>query len=545
MLTNLKKDDRSRFYLTAERVLWSDKAENTEILTESGDGHASLSDGKTCHIMSGGGVMLDFGREIAGRVNIIFQGCSGKMNGKIRVRFGESAMEAMSDIGFKNATNDHAIRDTVLAVPALGCVELGASGFRFVRIDVCEDTQSVDIKEAYGVLECRDLEYKGSFESNDELLNKIWQTGAYTVHLNMQDYLLDGIKRDRLVWIGDMHPETSTVQTVFGYDKCVSDSLDHIKNQTKPTEWMNTIPTYSMWWIKIHRDWYFQNGNLEYLKEQEEYISALLEHIFGFINADGTNSIENRFIDWPSESDAVAKDAGMHAMIIITIRAGQEIFEILGNPDMQEKCRKNLEILAKYKPDCGGYKQAAGLLCMANPEAAKELNEKVLSQNPYKGLSTFLGYYTLQARAMAGDIDGALDICRTYWGKMLELGATTFWEDFNLDWAENCTKLDEFVTDGKKDIHGDFGGYCYEGYRHSLCHGWASGPTAFLSQYVLGVKILEPGCKKVKLSPQLGQLDYVKGTYPTPYGIIEIEHKRDGENIITKVKAPAEVEIEK
>ena len=32
----------------------------------------------------------------------------------------------------------------------------------------------------------------------------------------MQDYLWDGIKRDRLVWIGDMHPETRTILAVFG-----------------------------------------------------------------------------------------------------------------------------------------------------------------------------------------------------------------------------------------------------------------------------------------------------------------------------------------
>ena len=34
--------------------------------------------------------------------------------------------------------------------------------------------------------------------------------------LNMQDCLWDGIKRDRLVWIGDMHPETMSILAVFG-----------------------------------------------------------------------------------------------------------------------------------------------------------------------------------------------------------------------------------------------------------------------------------------------------------------------------------------
>lgn len=42
---------------------------------------------------------------------------------------------------------------------------------------------------------------------SDELLNKIWNTGAFTQHLNMQEFIWDGIKRERLVWITDMHPE--------------------------------------------------------------------------------------------------------------------------------------------------------------------------------------------------------------------------------------------------------------------------------------------------------------------------------------------------
>ena len=97
-------------------------------------------------------------------------------------------------------------------------------------------------------------------------------------------------------------------------------------------------------------------------------------------------------------------------------------------------------------------------------------------------MSTFYGYYVLQARAKAGDYQGCLDCIRQYWGAMLDLGATTFWEDFDLEWTANAARIDELVPPGKKDIHGDFGNYCYKGFRHSLCHGWASGPTAWLSR---------------------------------------------------------------
>ena len=85
-------------------------------------------------------------------------------------------------------------------------------------------------------------------------------------------------------------------------------------------------------------------------------------------------------------------------------------------------------------------------------------------------------------------LPGGLDCIRQYWGAMLDLGATTFWEDFDLDWTANAGRIDELVPAGKKDIHGDFGNYCYKGFRHSLCHGWASGPTAWLSEHVLGVQ---------------------------------------------------------
>ena len=55
--------------------------------------------------------------------------------------------------------------------------------------------------------------------------------------------------------------------------------------------------------------------------------------------------------------------------------------------------------------------------------------------------------------------------------------------------------------------------------------------------------MLEPGCKKVKITPKLGDLQWVKGTYPTPYGVIKIEHCMVDGKIQSKVTAPEGVEI--
>ena len=106
----------------------------------------------------------------------------------------------MSDIGGKqNATNEHSLRDFIIEVPWLRSVEVGETGFRFLRVDVVEANEDAPIKLIDAAFVYRDIPYLESFESNDKRLNKIWITGAYTVHLNMQNYLWDGIKRDRLV----------------------------------------------------------------------------------------------------------------------------------------------------------------------------------------------------------------------------------------------------------------------------------------------------------------------------------------------------------
>ena len=194
--------------------------------------------------------------------------------------------------------------------------------------------------------------------------------------------------------------------------------------------------------------------------------------------------------------------------------------------------------LMKHVPPCGGSKQAASLMVCAGLGDAEQINRELLSVGGAHGYSTFLGYYTLRAVALAGDYDGALNSMKQYWGGMLGMGAISFWEDFNLDWLENAGRIDEPVPEGKVDIHGDYGAYCYLGFRHSLCHGWASGPAPYLTHTVLGVGITAPGCRKIKIEPQLGSLEYARGVFPTPHGDIFVSHRRDGERVVTEVTLP-------
>ena len=120
----------------------------------------------------------------------------------------------------------------------------------------------------------------------------------------MQNYLWDGIKRDRLVWLGDMHPEVMTINTVFGNNEVVPKSLDLARDLTPLPNWMNGISSYSLWWILIQRDWYYYQGNLEYLKKQQDYLTGLLHYLATKIDNNGKEILDgNRFLDWPSSEN--------------------------------------------------------------------------------------------------------------------------------------------------------------------------------------------------------------------------------------------------
>ena len=529
-------------YLTPARIVCSGGSVRDEsvLLQPFADGQVSTSGGDPCVLRTGGWVLLDFGRELQGGIRIARGMNANSGAARFRLVLGESVSEALSDINDPEttATNDHSVRDFEVSVPWLGTVEVGNSGFRFARLELLDYPDEVDIMAVQAISRLRDLPYLGSFRCSDERLNQIWQTGAYTVHLCMQDYLWDGIKRDRLVWIGDMHPEVMTIGTVFGDQEVVRRSLDFVREQTPASDWMNGICSYSLWWLIIHHQLYRWYGDIDYLKAQQPYMTELLRHVMASMDGNRENYQEGRFIDWPTNDKPEVIHAGLQGITVRALDCGAQMAEALGDKALQQECLAKAQELRTYVPDTAGNGQAAAHLSIAGMLDASEAARIILEGGPGQ-CTSFMGYYLLEALAGAGRYAEAMELISTYWGRMLDLGATTFWEDFNYNDSMNAARIDEVVPNGKFDIHADGGAWCYVGLRHSFCHGWASGPTAWLSRHVLGIEPVEAGFGKVRIEPHLGALDWAEGSFPTPYGVIEVRHEKlaDG-SVKSQVKLP-------
>ncbi|HSV74012.1 MAG TPA: alpha-L-rhamnosidase C-terminal domain-containing protein [Chthonomonadales bacterium] len=534
-------DPRVRSFVMPSRIVWSTAVgvEHAERLLQEDDTVCSLRPSASGECPA---VLLDFGRELHGGVRLDVPATSTGRAARIRVRFGESVTEAMA-----SPSQDHAIHDHATLAPWFGHTEIGNTGFRFVRIDLTDPETAIDLRQVRAVFLRRPDPWLGSFECSDERLNAIWRTGAYTVHLCMQDHVWDGIKRDRLVWVGDLHPEAMVIATVFGANPIVPASLDYVRDRTPLPGWMNGISSYSLWWILLHRDWYQYTGDLDYLRAQRDYLLGLLRLVEERVGDDGLERLDGmRFLEWPTSDDPTAIDAGLQALVALALQAGVWLCNAVGEP------RAAARAFAAHTRAVGRVrapslsKQANALAVLAGLLMPEETNERLFAVNPDRGISTFYGYYVLQARALAGDWGGCLDLIRSYWGAMLDRGATTFWEGFELDWLPNAGRIDEMTPAGMRDLHADFGGWCYKGLRHSLCHGWAAGPTAWLTEHVLGLTPASPGFERLRVDPHLAGLEWARGALPTPRGLVRVEHRRRADGSVdAHIEAPAGVEVER
>lgn len=479
-------------------------------------------------------VILDFGKEICGGVRIVTAIVKG-LTTKIRLVFGESVSEAMSSIGEKGATNHHSPRDFSAMISNMSALEFGRTGFRFVKIELEEENAEVAFKSVIGLCSLPEEKLVGKIETDDESINKILETAVYTCTLNMQDgYFLDGIKRDRLVWSGDMYAEIKTALCSFGNTPHTKRSLDFVKATTPDGFWMNNIPSYDAWWVINVCEYYNYSGDSAYLTKNLNNMNAAMKELDACIDEDGTMDfgktgrklgLHKFFLDWPTDG---TKDAVTGTALLI-LYAARIFKETAKDSACDEAICSIKRKLQRYISEETSKKQIAAfqVLCGKPSDRLKRLLEK----DGASGFSTFMSYFILKALAASGS-DRTVEFIKEYYGGMLRRGATAFWEDFDISWLDGSGRIDEIPAPDKKDLHADYGQFCYKGLRHSLCHGWSSGVLPFFIEEIVGLKILEPGFKKVAVRPDPGSLKYIAAKIPTPYGVMSIEVKNGRTDVV-------------
>lgn len=422
-------------------------------------------------------IILDFGQEMNGGIRYFTNFVEGGMC-KVRIRFGESLGEVCSSIGEKNATNDHGPRDSETLICAVSDVVIGQTGFRFVRIDLLED-KYIYFKNIYCVNYLFNKKPIYTYQGSDKRIADIFWTAKRTVDLcSSEGFIWDGVKRDRLMWVGDLAPEAMAISTIYGRVPLLEKTLDLSKKIAPLPKYMNGIYTYSMWWIIILADHYKEFGCKNVVLKHLKYLVDLVEQMNSLVDEQGDLCRTIRYlVDWPTK-DSVDELVGVRAIFLMAMNSAEELLK-----DFNCSVSTVAEIKRKLKLQplvVSEKKQVIALKYFATGELTDDEYEKLI-EGRTKGFSTFMSYYLLTTIA-SRDEDLAIELMKEYYGAMLDRGATSFWEDFNIEWLEGSGRIDE-IDETKKDIHGDYGAHCYLGYRHSLCHGWSAGVVKFIKEH--------------------------------------------------------------
>lgn len=505
-------------------------------------------------LMPHGYVVLDYGKELQGSVRILTGGIVDKDNemreATLRLRFGESLTEACAETGDRCAGNHHSMRDFRCRATTHQIQSYGETGFRFLRIDNESDC-AVPVHSVCAINRYFTAERFGTFDCSDELVRSIFQTAKYTLDLTIQNGVIwDGIKRDRCVWSGDLYVQVLTSLYLYGDVKEVRNAIDFCREATPDGEWINAIPSYSVWWMWLVSEYTKYTGDRQYALKHKDYVKKILNDLSVVISEDGVWSAKRHankfytanesFFDWPTNG-TVDSVYGVKALAYLSVQDVKKLY--CDDRDVADICEELCERLKRNNETDCSFKQVVAARMLADMESDENALKKLLDGGA-KGVSSFTSYFVLSAIASRGANRQAFSIMKDFYGGMLQAGATSFWEDFDVEWTKNSSRIDEFPKEGQNDIHGDFGRFCYEGFRHSLCHGWSVGAIPYLYERVLGVRAIEPTRKKIVLSPDLCGMSYAEGSFATPFGFVKVrcEAKENGE-IETTYVAPKEVTV--
>jgi hypothetical protein len=497
-------------------------------------------------------LFVDFGRELTGRLEIVSDSDSPVT---VTIQLGESESEALKApyLGVNQLT-----------IPAHGVGHSPKSAFRYAKIRFLAGPSDLRIKSIHADHIYYPVKYQGSFESSDPLLNRIWETGAYTAHLCMQDGVWDASKRDRGRWMGDTDVSGPVIEDVFADRMLLEDTLDRLlgPDHQPVDQHVNGIPGYSSFWFTGVADFYRHTGDKSFLEREHQRMLELLHLVDREFDNRGIYANKSKvwlYVDWSPELNGDTPET-RRATTLEFLRAYREASFLLreigdnANADKYAARADAIKTAAdKYltDPATGTFgprwetNAAAVISGAADPGSYNAIWNDVFSHvgmeaAPGLGhgpiISPYYGDYVLRAMAKMNHRADALAWMRQFWGGMLSEGATSFWEAYDVDWY-------------KEDFHSSLQADNRSGYFVSLAHGWSSGPTAWLMEEVLGIQPTAAGFDTVNIRPDLVDLDWARGAMPTPHGLIKVDARKHGaateitvdipDGVMARLSAPA------
>jgi alpha-L-rhamnosidase len=186
------------------------------------------------------------------------------------------------------------------------------------------------------------------------------------------------------------------------------------------------------------------------------------------------------FVDWSNEFN---KDTAGQAEVIYVLKQFITLAELAKEKELI-KYQEALELISNYAKErlynkekqlfvtAGDEYNIASQVWMVlahvmSEEESKEIMKSTIKELfPVKDIATpYMYHHIVEALFEAGLKEEALQLMKDYWGKMISLGADTYWEAFDPDQPDYSPYGSPIVN--------------------SYCHAWSCTPVYLIKKYVL------------------------------------------------------------
>ena len=411
--------------------------------------------------------------------------------------------------------------------------------FRFVRVEF--EDPDCEIKTFTYANFHYPLDKAGVFECSNPRYNQMWEIGRNTVLCCMHEMYVDCPYYEQQQYDMDSALEMLyTMRMSADYrmpfksitDFSHSQIADGMLQANYPSVRVQVIPDFTLFWILMVRDYLRYAGDgkdeLNRLRALTGIMDRALEGFVPYMTAEGLIGVTPywHFVDWVPGWHVGVPNGGFTEPLTVTslmyaaaLKAAAEINEAVGRKGLaSEYIARAEEMIVNVRAHCydtelGLYRNTpsvkeysqhttlwAILSGAVTGEEAGELMDRTFDGRvPVAVCSFSMNHYMFRALELSGRYNQYAPKQLQGWETMLDWHCTT--------WCEN--------PDAPR----------------SECHGWSSAPTYEFSAMVLGVYPTANGYKSVRVKPIVDcyDLDWAKGTVPTPRGIISVAwEKRDG-----------------
>ena len=354
----------------------------------------------------------------------------------------------------------------------------------------------------------------GCFTCGDARKERLWRTGVETLRLCTRTFLIDGIKRDRLPWAGDLAVEIMAEAYTFGDFEPIKRTLAVLGSGDVTKGQINGIPGYSLWWVIGHDllQRYFDEPDflrLHYprIRERMAEVSTHEDERGFFVKDLGWD-----FMDWTDRKGGNLKSEMTRQVIYFgALKAAERLAKRTGDDASAAAWATKAErlqsaILAAGMDGTRHARMLAIVFDLVQGETAKRYAAEIAADNLPPTVTPYMSTFEVMALAKAGENAAALRKFESVWGAMLDFGADAYWEGWNPE-----DKGEE--------------GYEFYGrpFAKSLCHAWSSGPAFLIPGIFLGVRPTADGWRAWEVSHAIPEFaPNAKVKVPAKHGTVEV-----------------------